>query len=193
MKQLQPSETYDPHRYLYSPTGNDLADPVDRLRRVASVGRHPAERMAPSYWKCRCSEGAPVHSLGEVLPGLRLQNLSLRFSISRDEEYVHLELTGCAGTLDMGARAHNYLLLTLARRRVADAASAPSDATSGWVYQDELAHDCTMAAPRLNVDVFRIRKQFAESGVLDAANIIERRPQTRQLRIGTGRLAIVCP
>jgi hypothetical protein len=48
-----------------------------------------------------------------------------------------------------------------------------------------------MAPPQLNIDVHRIRKQFAEVGVLDAANIVERRPRTRQLRIGTGRLSII--
>jgi hypothetical protein len=45
-----------------------------------------------------------------------------------------------------------------------------------------------MASPQLNVDVFRIRKQFADKGVLDAATLVERRP--RQLRIGTGRISI---
>ena len=65
------------------------------------------------------------------------------------------------------------------------------DTSSGWVYQDDLEHDPSMAAERLNVDVFRIRQQFAEAGVLDAARIIERRPRSRQLRIGTRNLTIV--
>jgi hypothetical protein len=47
-----------------------------------------------------------------------------------------------------------------------------------------------MAPPQLNIEVFRIRRQFAAAGVVDAANIVERRPRTRQLRIGTGRVSI---
>jgi hypothetical protein len=45
--------------------------------------------------------------------------------------------------------------------------------------------------PHLNLDVLRIRKQFSALGVVDAANIIERRPRTRQLRIGVSRISIV--
>ena len=45
-----------------------------------------------------------------------------------------------------------------------------------------------MTPPQLNIDVFRIREQFAKAGVVDAAGIIERRPG--QLRVGTGRITI---
>jgi hypothetical protein len=47
-----------------------------------------------------------------------------------------------------------------------------------------------MAPPQLNIDVFRIRKQFSLLGVIDAASIVERRPGTHQLRIGTGAITI---
>jgi hypothetical protein len=112
------------------------------------------------------------------------------FSVSRDEEHVHLHTTCGGSSFDMGARSHNYLLLTLARRRLEDAKEGTGDTACGWIYQEDLAHDPTMAPPQLNIDVFRIRKQFAAVGVVDAANIIERRPRTRQLRIGTGLLAV---
>jgi hypothetical protein len=110
--------------------------------------------------------------------------------VSRDEEHVELHVT-CAGKkLDMGARCHNYLLLTLARRRATEAPQGPNDPSCGWINQDELAHDPALAPPQLNIDVFRIRKQFAAAGVLDAANIIERNARTKQLRIGTGHISI---
>jgi hypothetical protein len=202
MKKGEQFEQYDETRYLYSPTRRDLAFTVERLRheRVGSPGHGGIavlsngqnDKMAPLRWKARCSEGAVTERQGERRVGLRLQDLRLAFSVSRDEEYVHLQATGCGSTLDLGARAHNYLLLTLARHRVADQADDPSGLGGGWVYQDDLAHDCTMAAPRLNVDVFRIRQHFADRGVLDANNIVERRAQTRQLRIGTARISIVC-
>jgi hypothetical protein len=93
-------------------------------------------------------------------------------------------------TLDLGTRARNYLLLTLARRRVADAKEGLPEASCGWIYQDDLSHDPSMAPPQLNLDVFRVRKQFAAAGVVDAVNVIERRSTTRQIRVGTGQIAI---
>jgi hypothetical protein len=53
---------------------------------------------------------------------------------------------------------------------------------------EDLAHDPRMAPPQLNVDVFRLRRQFADKGVVDAAAIVERRPG--QLRVGTGKVVI---
>jgi hypothetical protein len=120
-----------------------------------------------------------------------LDDVHLHYSVSRDEEHVQLEMRFGGRTHDLGARSRHYLLLTLARRRLADLDEGMADASSGWVYQDDLEHDPSMAAQRLNVDVFRIRQQFAEAGVLDAARIIERRPRSRQLRIGTRSLTIV--
>jgi hypothetical protein len=42
----------------------------------------------------------------------------------------------------------------------------------------------------MNVDIFRIRKQVAALGLVDAPNIIERRPRAKQLRIGVGDLEV---
>jgi hypothetical protein len=44
---------------------------------------------------------------------------------------------------------------------------------------------------RLNVDIFRIRKQLLAIGAEDGAAIIERRPSDRAIRIGTGRLRVI--
>jgi hypothetical protein len=87
-------------------------------------------------------------------------------------------------------RGHNYLLVTLARHRLKDAAAGLPEAECGWIYQDDFAQDPMMMSPQLNLDVHRIRRQFAAAGVQDAANVVERRPRTRQLRIGTGRLSV---
>jgi hypothetical protein len=119
-----------------------------------------------------------------------VRDLTLSFAVSYDEEYVRLRVAGLGISLDLGARSRNYLLLTLARRRLAEAADGLPDTACGWVDQDELAHDPTMNGPQLNVDVFRIRKQFEALGVADAANIVERRRRVRQLRVGTGRIVI---
>lgn len=146
--------------------------------------------VAGRGWRFCYAEDFRTTSLAPAPGDLEMRRLELAFCVSRDEEHVQLRAISGASTFDLGARAHNYLLLTLARRRLKDAAEGLPDTTSGWVDQDELAHDPTMAPPQLNIDVFRIRKQFAALGVIDAANIVERRPRTKQLRIGTGLLAV---
>jgi hypothetical protein len=45
-------------------------------------------------------------------------------------------------------------------------------------------------SPRLAVDIYRARKQFSEAGVTEAAQIVERRATSHELRIGVPRLAI---
>jgi hypothetical protein len=129
-------------------------------------------------------------SIADLSPEFEVAHVELSFSVSRDEEYVELRATCDGRTFDLGARTHHYLLLTLARRRLEDAAQGLPETSCGWVYQEDLARDPSMAAPQLNLDVFRIRKQFAALGLPDAANIVERRPRTRQLRIGTFHIHI---
>jgi hypothetical protein len=119
-----------------------------------------------------------------------VRQVQLIFSVSSDEEHVQLQAVLGATSVDLGARSHNYLLLTLARRRLEDASAGVPETTCGWIYLDDLAHDPTMSGGQLNIDVFRIRRQFAALGVVDAGHIVERRPRTRQIRIGTGRISI---
>ncbi len=121
---------------------------------------------------------------------IELEQLFLLLAVSKDEEYVQLRIMQGRLALDLGARAHNYLLLTLARRRLADAAAGSSENACGWICLDDFSHDPSMGPPRLNIDVFRLRRQLASRGVANAARIVERRASTRQLRIGTGRISI---
>jgi hypothetical protein len=144
----------------------------------------PAERTPR-----RCSPGAGRPCFAGLQVDLR--ELTLSFSVATDEEYVGLRLVADRLEMDMGERRHNYLLLTLARRRLADRVAGLPEPACGWVYVEDWARDPSLAPPKLNIDILRIRRQFAFGGVLDAARIIERRRSTRQLRIGTGRIAIV--
>jgi hypothetical protein len=134
-------------------------------------------------------------------PAPHLGGLILCFSVSRDEEYVALTARDDHHAIDLGARAHHLVLLTLARARLEDRkaqasatterAAAPPETAEGWVYQDELADKLAMDETHLNVAVFRCRRQLAEAGVLGAAGIIERRRPTREVRLGVARIEIV--
>lgn len=133
------------------------------------------------------SEGVPVLLRADAPLGLRLRDMALTFEVTRDEEYVHLFMTENGRTLDFGDRSHHYLLLTLARRRLADAAQHHPDWSCGWTYADELTRDPTL----MNVHIYRLRKQLEHAGLLDPAQIIERRRSTRQVRIGSSNLEVV--
>ena len=132
-------------------------------------------------------------------PAPHLATLTLRFSVSRDEEYVALTAHGEHHVIDLGARAHHQVLLVLARSRLEDRKSRPAGArgtqslesSEGWVYQDELADKLAMDETHLNVAVFRCRRQLAEAGIIGAASIIERRRPTREVRLGVAQIEIV--
>lgn len=108
----------------------------------------------------------------------------LVFSVSSDEEFVALGVQVGERRVDLGARSHNYLLLTLARARLADIAPAVPESARGWMYKEDLADALKVSAPQIDGEVFRIRHHFGVHGLAEAATIIERRPRTRQLRIG---------
>jgi hypothetical protein len=119
-----------------------------------------------------------------------LQQIRLKFQVSSDEEHVQIGLSGNSQELDLGCRAHNYLLLHLARQRLAEAEQGLPADTCGWVHRETLLNELRVDREQLNLDVFRIRKHFALAGVRDAPSIIERRSGTGQLRIGVAQLSI---
>lgn len=139
-------------------------------------------------WRFWCPESLARTAVPDQSEDAR--QVRLRFAVSRDEEHVALTADTGGGAIDLGTRGHNYLLLTLARHRLDDRTNGLPETSCGWIYQDELLDDLDVTAQQLNIDVFRIRKQFAELGIRDPAGIVERRPRTRQMRIGTALLQI---
>jgi hypothetical protein len=137
---------------------------------------------------CQPTRDPACHAVTSTLP--ELQSVTLFFSVSTDEEYVRLRAVSDCLEIDLGSRCHNFLLLTLARRRLSDALAGGAETACGWIYMDDLAHDPSMAPARLNIDVCRIRQQFAACGIVRAATIIERRRSTQQIRLGTDRIRI---
>jgi hypothetical protein len=122
--------------------------------------------------------------------GLCVANLRLCFAFSRDEERV--ELVACCGDrrLDLQRRAHHYVLLLLARRRLADERAGVPAAEQGWLTADELLKMLRMDDNHLNICIHRARTQLGRLGVADAASLVERRPGTRQIRLGPARIEL---
>jgi hypothetical protein len=83
------------------------------------------------------------------------------------------------------------LLLTLARSRLQDQANPELPETShGWIEQARLLRMLATNLPQLSLDIYRARRQFADAGVVDSAQIIERRASSRELRMGVSQLHI---
>jgi hypothetical protein len=114
----------------------------------------------------------------------------LYFRVSSDEEFVEVAVDYGARRVSLGARGHNYLLLTLARSYLSDRARGIADSSSGWVDKEELAAGLRMTPQQVDGEVFRIRRHFSQHGVSESSSIIERRPRTRQIRIGIPRVEI---
>ncbi len=121
---------------------------------------------------------------------LTVDAMALHLRVSSDEEYVTAALQHGPRELDLGNRAHHYLLLTLARARLRDRQEHRSEGECGWIYQEELCRMLDMDDKHINVAVFRLREQVSACGVLDAAAIIERRKPTRQLRVGLAQVQV---
>lgn len=131
-----------------------------------------------------------LHTATTAAASIPPDNALLAFKVSRDEEFVEVEIRYAHRSVQLGSRAHNYLLLELARTRLKDFAAGIPDVSCGWVEKDLLAEGLRMTPQQLDGEVFRIRKHFGQHGVPEAASIIERRPRAKQLRIGFSRIEI---
>ncbi|ACE85229.1 FHA domain protein [Cellvibrio japonicus Ueda107] len=85
------------------------------------------------------------------------------FTLSLDEETTELALHLGSQVIDLGVRTHHYLLLQLARHRVEDAERGLDSKTRGWVYADTLASELGLDGTHMNIQIFRARKQMADS------------------------------
>ncbi len=160
--------------------------------RVTVLGNGQTFQAAGGLWRFCCPTTA-VSTLDVPKRDRRIEvaSLHLTLSVSQNEEYVHLRATHPGGDIDMGASVYFYLLVTLARRRLADAASGLPDSSCGWIDYEELSADPMMAVPQLNLAVHRVRHQFMKAGITNGATIIERRQGLHLLRIGTADLSVV--
>jgi FHA domain len=125
-----------------------------------------------------------------VDPAANAEPPTLQFLVSSDEDFVELTLQYDKRSVALGSRGHNYLLLTLARQRLADSANNVPVGSSGWMDKEQLAEGLRITPQLIDGEIFRIRKHFASHGLVEAATIIERRARTRQIRLGLSRVRV---
>lgn len=162
---------------------------IERDGREEPVRDRTIVTLGAARWLLRLPEPSGTTQTPEG--AARLATLRLGFRVSRDEEHVELTVFEGERAFDLGARAHHHPLLLLARQRLRDREDTALPSTShGWLYQDDLARMLGLDEQRINVDVYRARKQLAKAGARDATALVERRPGTRQLRIGADHIEI---
>lgn len=116
--------------------------------------------------------------------------VEIAFAVTSDEEVVDLEMQHGEKTLTLEPRAHHYMLLTLAREILRDADLGHAPEARGWMLTTDLARMLGVDERTLNVHVYRARTQFAQAGLADAANVIERHGRTGRLRLSVGGVAV---
>jgi len=117
-----------------------------------------------------------------------IATITLMFRVSHDQEHVTVEVHSSAGHLHLESRASYYLLVHLARKRIADRQAGYPAWECGWMDVRQLARELGVVETVLNTDIHRCRRRFGEAGIQDAANLIERRRGSRKLRIGVEKL-----
>jgi hypothetical protein len=111
--------------------------------------------------------------------------------VSADEEHVDLVFHTTKGTTQMRSRTFHYMLLTLARARLADRENGISPGEAGWVYVDELATKLQTTIEKLNVDIHRARGALAKLKLFeDPDGLVQRRSGAGQIRLGIGQVAV---
>lgn len=119
----------------------------------------------------------------------RVKDVELSFRVSQDEERVEVLVKLPAGAKLLPPRAHYYTLLVLARARLRDQGDAAlPELARGWVAVVELCRMLAVDEDRLNVDIYRIRRDLGALGLHNPAAVIER--QRGQLRLGTSRIDV---
>lgn len=120
-----------------------------------------------------------------------VSNTVFIFTLSSNEEHIRLQLKVSDDQLiDLGSRAHNYLLLALARKRLADHLLGQSPEEQGWISLEELIKDISKETQKdidvyfINLQIFRLRKQLYEQLSFGQmfANVVERR--MGEIRLG---------
>ena len=159
---------------LHRELGCESAWQLERDDRVETITDGAVIQVGDRAWRLHLPLSLPPTEDADDTP-LTVANLTLAFALDDDGELRELEIIRGHQRAPVKIRAHLRVLLALARlRRQSD----------GWIAQSEFTRQLDYADGRLNVEVHRIRRQFAEHGVVDAANVVERHPSEPKLRIG---------
>jgi pSer/pThr/pTyr-binding forkhead associated (FHA) protein len=149
---------------------------------IRTLGDGDSVRIAGREYRLLLNDGVD-ETTGPTL-ARSARSLKFCFRVSDDEEHASLQVLDWANVVDLGERIHHYCLLTLARRRVADAGAGLELGEQGWLRNAELSRLLKIEPLHLNLQIFRARHQLMSAlpEIPELANIVERRRGT--LRLG---------
>jgi len=169
--------------------GNWIAESAER---VWQPQRNEILVATGQHFRFEPGSAALLDTTSNLQNQFTTDQITVEFVVSRNEEQVDVYILQEKKRIALKPRAHSYLLLTLARERLRDQAALELPPSShGWVEQSRLARMLGTHLQQLTLDVYRARRQFAEAGLVDSAQIVERRSTSRELRIGVQHLSIV--
>lgn len=151
---------------------------------LTALDKKPTFTVAGVRWRAQVpSDSGATRGLPDAI--------TLELRISADEEYVELvaRRAGRVEPITAGSGSALYFLLTLARRRIADAERGVAVGERGWIHVAEAAEMFGCSEQALNQWVFRLRARLAAADV-DEIDLIERRARTGLLRLGHADLLI---
>ncbi len=163
------------------------------VEREGSINRVVDAEVVPAggrSWRLCLPQSVP-NTIVLATPTPNINNIRLHFQVSLDQESIQMTAWHGNQSIPFRSRAHMELLLVLARQRIDDVARGDLPTTEhGWLYRDDLARKLAIFDNRTYVYVHRAREQFAQAGIEGAASLIERRPDSGQVRIGVARLEV---
>jgi len=132
---------------------------------------------------------AALEGTATVEAGPRIDTIRLRFAVSRDEEHVIVTVLHRGREIVLEEREHGYILLTLARARIADREEPLSE--QGWIDRERLLKMIQLDPNALNVAIYRARGQLTAAGVEGAAAVVDVRRGQRRLGLEPDRIEVV--
>jgi hypothetical protein len=159
-----------------------VCEEVDRDLRPIADGQQLS--ATGETWTVRLPEMR--EGMATVDAGPRLDALKLRLAVSRDGEPVQVTVIHRGREMPLEPRERGYVLLTLARARLADEALPLAE--QGWLDRQQLQKMVALDSHARNVAIFRARRQVSAADVEGAAGVVEVRRGQRRLGIGPERL-----
>ena len=130
-----------------------------------------------SKWQFIDSSDREMNKHDNVKSRIDIDDVSFIFNVSQNEEHVSLDLIANDKLISLGERSHHYMLLLLARKKIADMNLQVSASEQGWVNTASFRQMMGLSEHHTNIQIYRIRKQMTESlpECFNYYNIIERR------------------
>lgn len=122
---------------------------------------------------------------------LTVNTIKLRFTVSRNEEHVDVDLIHDGKQIRLPDRAYWYTLMNLARLYYNDRRDGVEESEVGWIHVDEFLGMLNIEYNLLHQHLCRARRTLAKAKLVDYGKLVQRRSLPRQIRIGVQDIEIV--